>query len=810
MAFRRLSRSLVIMMSIWLVAILPHVISYAETDEKKLIEKDLEDKYRNAIVYLSTEATDHSGTRTPKPFEGSGFIISENGHVITANHVIPIEAPDGYMKVEKTKVRIGSIEGEEFQATVIDQDPTIDLALLKIDTPPSYMRTVEIGDPRLAQKYMDIYLAGFPGGEDLFITAGKLQSLSSRYARNRWVAQLDEISGDSGGPVFSKGHVVAVTQTGYETAQKNKYLAPIILADKFLEFVKVWLPWHARESVVKKLASRDRIVTDLLKQTDDPRKSEARLKELFAIREQKNNQDNSVRAFRHRFFEIANALNDMQKYFASQDMAKALAALDEGDADPATQLLQKVAAMDESDAGEANYQLGSIAEINVDYESALSWYRLALKMPNPKAIYFDAAATMAHKLGDQSSAIQWGRESVRLREGDSGNEEPEFAVALCRIGEFVVESDPQMTVENCERALTILKRHAGWELAVAEINDNLGAAYQYRGDFPKAEEAYRKALDLSERVGALTKAVEAQKTLGNTSNNLAGLYRAMGRYRDSIPLTEKAISINEQVFGKDHPRLGIDLIGLGNIRRALGDYSESQKVFSESRKLLTSATGRNNRLVGALLGYMAPLALIQKKDDDALNFATEALDIFKKVFGDENSVFEIRVRMILAEVKATQGKLDDAHRELDRAQNIQAKYPARVDDALRITLLRASIFIRQKQFTEASGLIDEAEKLSQEVAYSNNPLIGELHLMKGKLYSENKKLNDAEKEVEKAQRLFSDSLSPQHLKRAAALKELTRIQKEMGNHDASNSTEALASRIITAHQGMRVITVIDL
>jgi len=825
---RTFIQPLVMLVIVWLLIIFPQANNSEAIEEhgNSNEEEELEKKYKNAVVYLSTEAIDDMNKSTP--FTGSGFIISKNGYIITANHVIPLVCGKGkntkqtlpcYKKIGRTKVRIGSIKAKDYlEATVLSgyQDPTIDLALLKIVHPPSDMSTVDIGDPNLVLKYKDLYLAGFPSPEDFFITKGKLQSLTSQQhgRSNRWVAKLDAIWGDSGGPVFFNREVVAVAQSGMLGTEKNKYLAPIILADKYLQKAGVWPRWKGMETVIKKLASRYKAVTAALKTTKDTQISRAREEELFEIRERQNNQKDSVREYRYRLFEVGSALEEMRVHFEeqgkAQDFSKALDALNRGDAEPTTQLLKDVSITDGSNAGEANYQLGSIAEINIDYESALSWYRLALSKPNPKAIYFDAAADMAHKLGDHESALQWAKESVRLRERDVGKDEPGLAIALCRLGGFVVEYDPDMTIQNCEKALTVLALYTGQELEIAEVHDNLGAAYEFSANYSRAEEEYLKALDISERIGAVTQGVRAQKIFANINNNLAGLYRSMGRYRDSLPLTEKAVLVNERIFGKNHPRLGIDMAGLAILKRDLGDYAESEKLFQQARLLLTSAIGRNNRHVGAILYHMAPLALIQKNDDEALKLAKEALGVFKKLFGNEQSIYEMRTRMIMAEIKSIQGQQKEAQRDLDHAEMInQSKHYGHAA-ALRILLLRAAILIRQSEFQDANTLIKKYQEFSTGVKYSNNPLLGELSLIMGRVYSGTGQLKAAETELEKAQQLFSISLGPQHPKRAAALRELAQVQSNLGKLNISAGTDALSSKIFSAHPGVRVITAIDL
>lgn len=812
---------------VWFLFSWPHAVSAREIRDPILAQKDeLEKAYRKAVVYVSTEATDNMNHTTL--ITGSGFIISNKGHIITANHVIPVICDKKkennhptlpcYKKRGTIQVRIGSNRAKALPAEVIKdppQDFSADLALLKLVNPPLNVKNVKIGNPRLVKRNRDyVYLAGFPNPEDFFITKGELQDTESRQRgkSNRWVAQVDKTWGDSGGPVFWGGKVVGILVEGNTSTHQNTLLAPILLADKYLETAKVWPPWkQGKEAVIENLASRSQTVTDTIRAAQGGAISIAIQEEFFKIRERQNNQDDSVREYRYRLLEVGSALNTMQKHFKTQDLDRALDALSRGDAKPTVQLLKELSDKGGTDAGEADYQLGSIAEINIEYERALSWYSLALSRPNPKAIYFDAAAEMANKLGDDR-ALEWAKESVSLREQAVGKEEPGLATALCRLGEFVVVYDPTTTIQNCEKALGILGRYPGQELEIAEIHDNLGAAYEFSANYSRAEEEYLKALYISERIGAVTQGVRAQQLIGNVSNNLAGLYRSLGRYSDSSPLTKKAVKVNERVLGRDHPRLGINMAELAILNRCLGDYGKSEKLFQKALHVLTSTIGRNNRHVGVILYHMAPLALIHKRDKEALKLTNKALEMFEKLFGNGQSIYEMRARMIMAEIKSVQGQYEEALRDLDRAEMINQSKHYRDSRAgtLRILLLRAAIHIRQSKFEEANTLLRKAQESSTGVIDPNHPLLGELSLMMGKIYSGTAQLRAAETELEKAQHIYSTSLGPQHPKRAAALRELAKIQSKLGKLDISAGTDAMASKILSAHPGIRIITVLDL
>ena len=134
---------------------------------------------------------------------GSGFVISEDGYVVTNNHVI--EGAD--------EITIEFFSGEELVAKVIGTDPNTDIALLKVeaDGPLPY---VSFGDSDASRVGDWVIAMGNPLGQGFSVSAGIVS------ARNRALSgtyddyiQTDAAinRGNSGGPLFNMdGDVIGV------------------------------------------------------------------------------------------------------------------------------------------------------------------------------------------------------------------------------------------------------------------------------------------------------------------------------------------------------------------------------------------------------------------------------------------------------------------------------------------------------------------------------------------------------------------------------------------------------------------------
>lgn len=134
---------------------------------------------------------------------GSGFVISEDGYVVTNNHVI--EGAD--------EILIEFFSGEELPAKVIGTDPNTDIALLKVEA-DNALPFVSFGDSDIARVGDWVLAMGNPLGQGFSVSAGIVS------ARNRALSgtyddyiQTDAAinRGNSGGPLFNMdGEVVGV------------------------------------------------------------------------------------------------------------------------------------------------------------------------------------------------------------------------------------------------------------------------------------------------------------------------------------------------------------------------------------------------------------------------------------------------------------------------------------------------------------------------------------------------------------------------------------------------------------------------
>ncbi|MEX2366641.1 MAG: trypsin-like peptidase domain-containing protein, partial [Pseudohongiellaceae bacterium] len=146
---------------------------------------------------------------TPREGLGSGFILSEDGYILTNNHVI-----DG-----ADDVRVMLTNGTSYEAEVIGTDPQSDVALLKVDAED--LHAVTIGSSEDLKVGEWVLAIGSPFNFEYSVTAGIVSAKGRALGgSDRYVPfiQTDVAinPGNSGGPLFNlDGEVVGINSQIY-------------------------------------------------------------------------------------------------------------------------------------------------------------------------------------------------------------------------------------------------------------------------------------------------------------------------------------------------------------------------------------------------------------------------------------------------------------------------------------------------------------------------------------------------------------------------------------------------------------------
>ena len=223
----------------------------------------LAEKLKPAVVNIDTEATisvgggqgggaQQFGPNVPKDFRefferffgqqmpeqkrrrigtGSGFIINEEGYIVTNNHVIE--------KADKIVVRL--LDKRQFPAKVIGTDPKTDVALLKIEADD--LPYVPLGDSNTLQVGDWVLAIGNPFGLSHTVTSGIVSAKGRVIGAGPYddFIQTDAAInfGNSGGPLFNfYGEVVGMNTAIIAQGQGIGFAVPVNLVKQIVTQLK--------------------------------------------------------------------------------------------------------------------------------------------------------------------------------------------------------------------------------------------------------------------------------------------------------------------------------------------------------------------------------------------------------------------------------------------------------------------------------------------------------------------------------------------------------------------------------------------
>ena len=156
-----------------------------------------------------------TGVRTyPTQGQGSGVIVSKEGHVITNHHVI----------AGQKKIRITLHGGKSYSATMVGEDPLLDIAVIKIDSNETFA-PLKLGDSSQVEVGQLVFAVGNPFGLGETVTQGIISAKERSLSDNqRDLFQTDAAinPGNSGGPLVNlTGEVIGINVAIYSRDRAN-------------------------------------------------------------------------------------------------------------------------------------------------------------------------------------------------------------------------------------------------------------------------------------------------------------------------------------------------------------------------------------------------------------------------------------------------------------------------------------------------------------------------------------------------------------------------------------------------------------
>jgi tetratricopeptide (TPR) repeat protein len=179
------------------------------------------------------------------------------------------------------------------------------------------------------------------------------------------------------------------------------------------------------------------------------------------------------------------------------------------------------------------------------------------------------------------------------------------------------------------------------------IQDNLGNLYRGRNDFPKAEEALLKALELRRRLAKVNPQTY-EPDLAMTQNNLGNLYSSKSDFLEAEKVYLEALQIYKRLTKKNLQAYGPALATIQNNLGALfsgkNEFSKAEESYLEALQILKKLAKENLQIYAPdLAGTLNNLGVLYKKKTDfakAEETYLEALEIYRRLAREYPQMYE--------------------------------------------------------------------------------------------------------------------------------------------------------------------------
>ena len=151
--------------------------------------------------------------------QGSGFIVSESGHILTNSHVVTNSGAEGATVKGAERVYVVFHDGDRIPGTIVGWDLFNDTGLVKVDPKDHAVAPVPLGDSSRVVVGEPVAAIGSPFGQESSLAVGvvsaterSIDSLTSAYDVSDAI-QIDAPinHGNSGGPLLdARGRVIGI------------------------------------------------------------------------------------------------------------------------------------------------------------------------------------------------------------------------------------------------------------------------------------------------------------------------------------------------------------------------------------------------------------------------------------------------------------------------------------------------------------------------------------------------------------------------------------------------------------------------
>ncbi|MFL5698426.1 MAG: tetratricopeptide repeat protein [Ktedonobacteraceae bacterium] len=311
----------------------------------------------------------------------------------------------------------------------------------------------------------------------------------------------------------------------------------------------------------------------------------------------------------------------------------------------------------------------------------------------------------------------------------------------------------------------------------ADLLNRTGLYLHRHALYPIAESLYQQALKITKQQFGIRHPHTA-----SSLENLALLYKALGRYKEVEPLLVQALAINKQRLGAKHPGTAFSLNNLAGFYSSQGRYKEAEALYQQALSIRERELGTEHPDTATSLNNLALLYKDQGRYEEVEALYQRALKIEEQQFGIEHLETATTLNN-LADLYQALGKYEEAEELYQRSlkiteQQLGVEHP---DIALTLNNL-ALLYEDQGRYEEAEALYQRSLKITEQRLGANHPKTATSLDNLASLYEDQGRYEEAEALYQRALAILEQQLGMEHLETATCMNNLASLYRSQGRY----------------------------
>jgi tetratricopeptide (TPR) repeat protein len=427
---------------------------------------------------------------------------------------------------------------------------------------------------------------------------------------------------------------------------------------------------------------------------------------------------------------------------------------------------------------------GDVARIGAEVQSANRKLDDILdRLPKPEAAYAEIDRKLNSKKDEAKTAYAQG---YKLMEGyQFAQAVPYFqrALAIVKLPDFylalavALRNVPKL--DEAEAAtrdgLTLILSEPD-ATADADLSNEFGLILKDKGDLAGAQRYAERALQIDENIYG-----PDHPSVAVDVDNLGQILQDKGDLTGAQRYTERALQIDEKVYGPDHPKVAIPCSNLGMVLKAKGDLAGAQRYTERALQIDEKVYGPDHPKVAISCSNLG--TILQAKGDlaGAQRYAERALQVDEGIYGPDHPSVAIDTSN-LAQILQDNGDLAGAQRYAERALQIGEKVygPDHPKVAIRCSNL-GTILQDRGDLAGAQHYTERALQIDEKVYGLNHPNVAIDANNLGQVLKAKGDLTGAQRYTERALQIDEKVYGPDHPSVAIDISNLALMLKARGD-----------------------------